>query len=275
MITEATRAAALPLTALSLLRREPRLLRLAIGPVLISILLVGLAVSVVLTFGSDWIASLQQLVPEWIYGDVSPVYHWLWIGPLRALVWLALKMLWVAMFATAALAAVLLSGAVAAPLLDLLSAAVEDHVRGVVPEADGGIWAILRSGGRAILEALLRLLVLFGVWAVLAILGLLIPVLGWLTPLLLAAVTACFATLDHSAYALDRRELGLSEKRRWLGEHRAGVVGFGASALCLSAIPLLNLLAAPVLAIAGTLFVLAREPQVGGTRGDGTSSEQA
>ena len=85
MITEATRAAALPLTALSLLRRERRLLRLAIGPVLISVVLVGLAVSVVIGFGSDWIGSLQALVPEWIYAEVSPVYQWLWIGPLRAL----------------------------------------------------------------------------------------------------------------------------------------------------------------------------------------------
>lgn len=262
MISEALRAASLPVEALGLLRRERRLKRLAVGPILVSLVLVGLAVLAVASFGGELVASFRGLLPGWLFaGEVDHVYEWLWVGPLRALFWILEKLTWLLLYATAVLLSVLLSGALAAPLLDLLSAAVEDHVRGVVPEADGGWWAVVRSGGRGILEALARLVLLLFLWLGLAILALLIPVLGVFTPLLLAAATGCFATLDHAAYALDRRELGLADKGRWLGQNRAGVAGFGAAALFLSAIPVVNLIAAPVLAIAGTLFVLAREPE--------------
>ncbi len=259
MLGDALAAAALPIEAFQLLRSERHLRRLAFYPALLSLLLVGIVCVLAIIYGSDIASVVHGTLPAL---EADKVWQWIYVGPVRLATALVTALAVVLLFGVTALFALLLGGALAAPFRDALSAAVERHVAGAVPEPPGGVWILLRDGGRAILEALARLAILLVVWGSILVLSFLLPIASWLSPFALAIVTALFATLDYSAHSLDRRELDFPAKARWVRSHRSGALGLGGACVMLSAIPLVNLVIAPVLVVAGTLFVLRRQPDV-------------
>lgn len=253
MIGRALEAAVLPVEAARLLRREKALRRLALYPALLSLLLVSSVCVLAWFYAGDLGELIRGALPTL---EASRPWQWVYVGPGRALFWLLTKLAQILLFAAATLFALLLSGALAAPFREALSAAVEVHVTGTLAEPVGGLWITLRDGGRGILEALARLALLLAVWIAVLVLSILVPIAAPVAPAALAVVTALFATLDYAGHALDRRQLDLAAKARWVSQHRAGALGLGGACLLVSAVPLLNLVAAPILVIAGTLFVL-------------------
>jgi CysZ protein len=94
-----------------------------------------------------------------------------------------------------------------------------------------------------------------------AVTGLLVPGGQVLAPPAMLLFTLLFLPLDYASYALDRRRLRFRDKRRWILDHRGVMLGFGAAAFVLCLVPVLNLLAMPVLVTAGTLLVLRNPPR--------------
>lgn len=252
-------AARLVPEALRLLRRHRSLWPLALIPAALGVLLLGVAASVIAANAGllmDWTSSW---LPRF---EAGAWYTWLWIGPLQLAMALARLLLFALGSGVLLLAAWLLAGLAAAPILDVLSARVERLEAGRVAELPGsqGLLGILREGGRAFRGELQRLSFFAGLWLLISVAGFVVPGGQLVAPPLLTVVTILFLPLEYAGYALDRRGLSFGEKRSWLRAHTAAMAGFGTTAFVCCLVPVLNLVMIPVLVTAGTLLVLRMPP---------------
>jgi CysZ protein len=253
-LRDAAGGVALHVEALRMLWRERALWAVAAVPTLIGVVAVAGAVGLLVHFAGD----LWSLATGWMPSlSASAWYQWAWIGPARALlVLLGVSMLLV-FSGLAVLLAWLAAGVLAAPFLDVLSRRVEALVTGaVLDRAEPGLAAALREAGRAVLQELRRLAFFVSVQALILVLAMLIPGGPLLAAPAMTAFTVLFLPLDYASYALDRRRVDFSTRRRWVLAHRAPMVGFGAGAFATFAIPGLNFLAMPILVVSGTLLAL-------------------
>ena len=205
----------------------------------------GLYVGLVLDPLLGWLSHLMS-VPA-----AAHVWEWLWLGPLHVLAWLARVAVALAGFVAVYLTLSVLAAVAASPFLDALSRAVEVALTGDVVTGPGGLGGVVRSAG----NELRRLAMLAAITLAVAAVGLL-P-LAQPVALALGAVSAAgFLALEHTAIPLDRREIPLAARRRWIWRHRFTMLGFGATAAVSYLVPGLNLLCLPLLTVAGTLLAV-------------------
>jgi CysZ protein len=88
------------------------------------------------------------------------------------------------------------------------------------------------------------------------LLGVVVPGAQLVTVPAMTVLTVFFLALDAASYALDRRGLGFREKLVWARRNLAATAPFGLAAFLFCAVPVVNLVALPVLVIGGTLLVL-------------------
>lgn len=265
----AARSFALPATALRLLLRERRLWPLAAVPLLLSVTAVVGAAGAVVSWSGEIRAFASGLFPA-VSADAW--YAWLWVAPLRAVFFVLGLLLLAAVAALAVAAAFALASLLASPFHDALARRVEEIVTGRVEEiGEPGLRGVLRQGWRAVREEARRLVFFAALWLSVAAFGLLVPGGQLLAGPALVLVSMLFLALDYAGYTLDRRGVPFAERRRWVGRHLGRTLGFGAAALLLCALPGLNLLALPVLVVAGTLLALGDPPRAG-ARGAGTAT---
>ncbi|MEE9608037.1 MAG: EI24 domain-containing protein [Myxococcota bacterium] len=253
----------LPFEAARMLLRERRLRGLASVPALLSLLAVSAAFACVIAYAGELHGWATAWMPELAAGRW---YEWLWVAPAK----LGLAAVGAALFlafAGACLAiAYLLASLLASPFHDALAARVERLVTGAVrDDTESGALGVFREGARAMREEARRIAFFVAVVGSLAALGLLVPGAQLLTGPAILAFTLFFLPLDYASYTLDRRRVSFREKRRWLGQHKPAVLGFGAAAFVTGLVPLVNLFAMPVLVVGGTLLALRHPPRrVGG-----------
>lgn len=250
----------LPFDGGRLLLRERGLWLPALVPVLLSCAAFGAAVALVVTQAG----ALHELATGWMPALPAPAwYAWLWVGPGRLLLALLGLALFLAMVAMVLVAAYLTASLLAAPFHDWLSQRVERLLTGGLDDrASPGLAGVLGDALRSLREELRRLLFFLAVVGPLALLGFLLPFAQVVTGPAILAFTVFFLPLDYASYTLDRRRLNFAQKRRWLLDRGPLTAGFGGAAFLTCSIPLLNLLAMPVLVVAGTLFALRQEPPV-------------
>lgn len=246
------------LDALSLLRRERSLWQLALIPIALSMLAVLVALAGIVG-QADWI---YQLAAGWLPTlRAGAWYTWLWIGPAKLGLALAGYLLFAAASATIVLVSFLLANVLAAPVLDLLSQRVELIVSGqLVENPDSSVRAIALDVGRSLSSELRRLLFLASIWAVLFVLGAVIPGGQLVAPLLMMFVTLLFLPLEYSGHVLDRRQVPFRVRRSWLRAHLPLMVGFGGAAFLTCLVPGLNFLMIPCLVVAGTMLAVRHPP---------------
>lgn len=262
--TAAAAGVGLHLQGLRLLRRERSLWKLALMPLALSLAAVGLAVALVFAHSELLFGLVTAWMPE---PSAGAWYEWIWVAPARLLLDFVGVVFFLLVAAAAALAALLLASVLAAPFHDALSRRVEEIVSGSAPEVAGeGLLGLLREGRRASLEELRRLAFFFGIQALLGVIGLAVPGGQLVAAPAMTLVAMLFLPLDYASYALDRRRLTFREKRRWLRDHAAAMLGFGAAAFALCLVPGLNLLAMPVFVVAGTLLALRYPPAPSSSR---------
>jgi uncharacterized protein involved in cysteine biosynthesis len=247
----AAAAFALPLTALRLLVRERRLWAPALVPFALSALAFGVSLGVLVAYGGTLHAEVTGWLPT---PRADGAGDWLWVAPARAALWLLGKALFLAVAGAVLVAAFLLASLLASPFHEVLSRRVEHVVTGRVEESDEG--GALRAGLRAARDELRRLAFFALLWLGIAAAGAVVPGGPLFAPPALTLLTLVFLPLDYASYTLDRRRLSFRQKRAWLRARPAATLGFGAAAFALCAVPGLNLLAMPVLVVAGTLLAL-------------------
>jgi len=268
-VGSAARSFALPAAALRLLLRERRLWPLAALPLLLSVAAVVGAAAGVLTWSGEIRAFASGLLPV---PGAETWYAWLWVGPLRALSFLLGVALFAALAAVAVVAAFALASLVASPFHDALARRVEEIVTGRVEALnEPGLAGLLRQASRAVREEARRLGFFAALWLSVGAVGTLVPGGQLLAAPALLLLSLLFLPLDYAGYTFDRRGVPFAERRRWVRRHLGPALGFGAAALLLCAVPGLNLLALPVLVVAGTLLAL-RYPVRAGAPGAGTAT---
>jgi CysZ protein len=247
----------LPLVALALLRREPRVRVAAIVPLLVSAAALAIGLAVVVAWGGE----LYALATGWLpWPEAAAWYAWTWIAPLRVLLLVVGLVAFGALAGGVMLVAFLLGGVVAAPFLDRLSRRVEETLTGsVVDTTRPGRGSFLADAARAILEEGKRLGFFLGAQGLVVISGAVVPGAQPAAAAAMVALAILFLALDSASYTLDRRGLRFGEKLRWSREHFSAVAGYGAAAFLVCSIPLVNLIALPLLVAAGTLLVAETE----------------
>lgn len=255
---DAVSGARLHLEAFRLLRREKRLWPLVAVPFALSAVAFGGVASFVALRAS----ALHRFVSGWLPDpQASAWWEWLWVGPaqllLGALGWIGFAALALALL----VAAFLLASIVGAPFLEALSRRVEQIETGRVRESDdGSLGAILREGGRALVEETKRTTFFLALQAAIVLAGLVVPGGQAVAPLALVLVTMLFLPLDHASFALDRWHVPFRSRRRWLSAHASRMLGFGAAAFVICGVPVLNFLAMPLFVTSGTLLALRVPP---------------
>lgn len=212
--------------------RHPRLLPLAVLPVLLMIVFLfgGLVMGAFLGPSVE-----ARLAPE--PGRVAP-----WLGFLLTI------LLWVGTLGAGMVLGVGIAFVLASPVLDQLSRRVEALVRGrTLDHARGLRFEALE----AVRGSFYFLAAAPGVF----LLGL-IPIVGPVLAMVWGARGLAFQLTDPP---LSRRGLSFREKRAWHWRWLAESEGFGLAGMVTLIVPLANFLLAPALAVGGTLLVLNLE----------------
>lgn len=207
---------------------NPKLRRYIVFPVLINLVLYGIA----FTLGYFYIADLiEQFIPDWL--------QW-----LRWILWpLFFISFFIAGFFTFTVAANL----IAAPFYGKLSAATLAIISGQA--SPGGeppwakvIWAELRRANYLAVRALLILLLSI------------IPGVNVLAPVLWALFGAWGMALEYLAYPLENAGILFSEQRQLVKSIRLGALSFGGLAAVGLTLPLINIIVAPAAVIGATIY---------------------
>jgi len=238
------------------LRAHPRLWGLAWVPVLFALLAVGGAATAFWLHLTEVHAFFVALLPS---VEPGAWWTWLWIGPAKAVLFLAGWLGVLGSFAVTLVAALLTANLASAPFLDSLSERVEGIATGRDPSGESG-QRVLAGALSSFVSELGRVAFLGGIWLGLTLVGFLVPGAHLLTAPLLVAITVAFLPLDYAGFALDRRALSFADRRRWLAAHRPTMLGFGGLAFAACLVPGLNLVLLPTLVTAGTLLVVRTEP---------------
>lgn len=221
---------------------RPRVRSFVIVPLLVNALLFGAA----LWWGAG---EFGQLIDQLLARLPA------WLDWLRWLLW--------PLFAIAALLLVfytftLLANLIAAPFNGLLAERVEDLAG---PSR-------VRPAGRPLWQELpvsvvgeLRKLVYFILWAIPLLVLFLIPAVNALAPVLWAAFGAWMLALQYVDYPMGNHLIPFREQRRLLGQRPLLALGFGAAALLITLVPVLNFLVVPVAVIGATLLWVEEFPQ--------------
>jgi CysZ protein len=244
--------------ALRLLRARRELWLWCLLPFAINIAIFALALAAFFAWLYD---PLVAGIAGWLsVGDPSAWWEWLWVGPLRALAWLAGALLVAAVAFVVYFGFTLIGGVVAAPFLDVLSRRVERVRTGRIEDlGPPGLLGALRGTGRAVVEEAKRVALFLAVQAGFLVLAL-VPGLQPVAAAGAVAFAVLFLPLDYTGYALDRRAVRFRERRRWIWRHRGAMSGFGAAALATFLVPGLNFLCLPWLVTAGTLLAIEVGP---------------
>ncbi|MDJ0869192.1 MAG: EI24 domain-containing protein [Myxococcota bacterium] len=249
----------LPMQGGRLILSERRLWAPAMAPIGLSLVALGVAVSLLVSYAAElytWVTHWMPLL------DAETWWSWLWIGPAIAV----LKLVGALLFATIAgisiLIAFLVASILASPFLDLLSYRVESLRSGeVVDESSSGLLGMGTDVLRSMAQEMRRVVFFLIVVGSLSLVGFVIPGAHLLTGPAIVAITIFFLPLDYASFTLDRRQLSFRQKREWLLANKPPVVGFGAAAFLICLVPGLNLLAMPMMVAGGTLLVLRHAPQ--------------
>ncbi len=253
-LTGSLSAFSLPLEGGRLLLRERRLWSLALMSLALSLLAFAAALGVMIGYASEIVLWLTAWMPAL---SAAHWYSWLWIGPGKLLFWILGAVLFLLVAALALAVAYAAAGILASPVHDALSLRVERIVTGaVVDETGEGVMGLLRDGARSMREELRRFGFFVSVVAPLAALGFAVPGGQVVTGPMILIFTLLFLPLDYASYTLDRRRLSFAQKRSWVMARKPAMLGFGAAAFLMCLVPGVNLLAMPVLVVAGTLLAL-------------------
>jgi uncharacterized protein involved in cysteine biosynthesis len=132
---------------------------------------------------------------------------------------------------------------------------------GAADEKSLGLLGSAADALRSVREELRKTLFFLVVVGGLTAIGFAIPGAQLLTGPAILAFAIFFLPLDYASYTLDRRRFSFRQKKLWLLSNKPDVVGFGAAACLICAVPVVNFVAMPVLVVGGTLLAIRRAPR--------------
>lgn len=227
-----------PLASIGYILVRPRLLLLAVCPILLNLILLATLFSLLyLGVANPWAGALEMGMPDALEGAVRVL-----LQVLLALVTLLVS----------GVVCYLLASILGSPFYDAMSERVERECLRGKPGALAAGPGVVEGALHSMLEAARRLLVALPI--LLLLLGLVfVPFVGAPLAFLLGMVKAAFfLSLDAYSYSLDRRKMTLSEKIKWLRARPRPTFGLGAALAFLLLIPCGFVWFPPLAAVAAT-----------------------
>lgn len=233
-----------PIRGADFLLRHPTLMRYAMAPFLLSVLILSFFL---------WISVSYLLLPfhdklvAWLH-----LAGWLKLV-LEVVLWPAALLLYLIL---ASFGFVAIANLLAGPFNERLSLRTEELQTGKSESEVMGLREALKQFGRSLaMEAkkigffLLIQLLLLSIWVV--------PVVGWMAHAVLAGlVTVWFLATEYLDYPMERRKMGYRTRLLFAWSHRYEILGFGAGIGAWLMIPVLGFTALPVSVVGGTLLYL-------------------
>lgn len=179
-----------------------------------------------------------------------------WLGTLQ---WLLGWLLVAAAIGLGGVFVLAVSGVLAAPFNDALSAAVE-RIRGGNLPPEPSPAAFVAGAARSVATETIKVFAYALVLGPLWIVALVAPVVGG--PVLAAigfTLTVAYLAIDYTDWPASRRDTPLRERAQWLRDHAAPLAGFGVAAWFLLLVPGVNLVLMPAAVAGGTLLYLDLE----------------
>lgn len=211
---------------------KPELRHFLIIPILINLLLFGVALAVGIHYFSIFI---EHVIPQW----------------LEFLVWLlwplfALSYLLIVYFSFTLIANVIASpfyGTLAERALSLLEGEeARANPAPLLRTITGSLFSALKRMGYYLVRAI-PLLILF-----------LIPGINLIAPFLWMGFSAWIVAQEYMAYPLETKGLDFTQQREWVKSMRLGVFTFGGLILLGLAIPVLNIFVPPAAIVGATWY---------------------
>jgi CysZ protein len=208
---------------------NPKLRKFVVIPILINLLLYGIA----FTLGYLYLADvIDQFIPSWL--------QW-----LRWILW---PLFFISFFIGGFFTFTVLANLIAAPFYGMLSAATLAIISGESATVTEAPWL-------KVVKAELRRAAYLGVRAILLVILSIIPGLNVFAPFLWALFGAWGMALEYMAYPLENAGVLFSEQRKLIGSVRWGTLSFGGLAAVGLALPVVNIIVAPAAVIGATLYL--------------------
>ncbi|GGL00221.1 membrane protein [Sphaerisporangium melleum] len=225
--------------------RHPRQWLFGLVPALIALVLYVVALVLLGGYAGDIAAWATPFADDW-----GPALR----DTLRFLLGIAVFALGLVLSVVTFTAATL---AIGEPFYEKLSERVEDDMGGVEKAADVPLW---RSIIRSVRDSLITLGYVLMFTVPLFILGF-VPVIGQtVVPVLGAAVSGFFLTVELTALAMERRGLGRRQRFAALRADRSPALGFGVLVFLVFLIPFGAVVAMPAAVAGATIMVRTRLP---------------
>lgn len=226
---------------------QPGVRRFAYIPIFINTLLFIAAIWLGISQFDSW---MTTFTPQWLPDWLVTALMWI-IWPLFAI------LIAVVVFFTFTV----LANLIAAPFNGLLAEAVELQLSGGKPP-EQQLVQLIADTPRMIWNEL-RKLGYFAKWMVPMLLISWIPGLNLFAPLLWIAFSSWTLALDYHDYPLGNHLMGFKKQRSLLGKNRTLAMGFGATTLIATMIPVVNFLVIPAATAGATkLFVERLKSQI-------------
>ncbi|MBL4743750.1 MAG: sulfate transporter CysZ [Cycloclasticus sp.] len=213
---------------------QPGLRRFVIVPLLINLVLFGLASWLLWHYLST---TVDSMLPSW----------------LTWLAWLILPVFMLSVLTIVYYTFTLLANIIAAPFYGQLAKAVEARLRGL-SSLDDEVTLTFKYALQ-MLSSELRKLCYYLLRAIPLLLLSLIPGLNVITLPLWMLFSAWFLTFEYTGYTFENHKILFAEQKRMINQSRFSSVIFGSCSLVATTIPVINLFA-PAIAVAGSAKLL-------------------
>lgn len=229
---------------LKLIFSDFAILRLAVAPALVNILLFG-----VLFMSFNYFA---YEIAAYVFDQSSQEWYWYAISSVVGIL-LFLASILVVFFGFVAIGLI-----VAAPFNDMLASAIERKVTGSVAEVKMSFWEL---AGYTMKNEVRKMSLIITVQLVLLLINF-VPGIGQAIFLIVSpAFMALVLAYEFTGYTLDRRGLSFEQKREYLKSNIGRSMGFGLAVAVTVLVPLLNLMLLPLAVAGGTLMVIENPPE--------------
>lgn len=207
---------------------SPDLRKFLIIPMLINLLLYGIAFELAYYYVNDLIT---QLIPAWL--------HWL--------NWIIIPLFFLSFFIISYFTFTVLANLISAPFYDKLSAKTLVLITGQDLPGVEHSWL-------KVMTAELRRVAYIGTRSLLLLILFFIPVVNIIAPFLWAVFGAWSMAMEYMAYPMENEGILFDEQKKLLRNASVGSLSFGGITMLGLAIPLLNIVVAPAAVIGATIY---------------------
>ncbi len=237
-----------PLRGFIFIIKNPRLIKFAIFPIIINIILI----LTIYIFGSRY---LIGLIDRWIPDEKA----WYW----AILFWIAVVFVVLAVSLVAAVFFYIIAGIICVPFNELLSQEVESMLRENPHKEDFSVRLLALDIWLAIIGEIKRIFLYLSLMIPLLLLNL-IPAVGTVIyGAIFGVVTLLFLAFDFVDHPLGRRRIPFREKRKFIIKHFSSMIGFGAGVFIFLLVPIVNFIVLPLNAVGGTILFSEIEHRYG------------